>query len=168
GLAPRQRVTFGLTKRHPRHRRIVARPEAEDHVTREAVEAELRHGRRQASTMTAAVCCGFVQQAEDAPSEEVGVVLFARGRRGGPPAGVGGAGCGIGRAAGGGHDERDRHHAYSIANSRQKTTSKLKVLAVRRVSMTSAMRVSLAGIPRIFSCAFLPISLRPSMVSIFQ
>ena len=119
--------------------------------------------------MAAAICCRIIEEPEEAAAEEVGVLAFGCRGRGSPPAVVGGAGSGVGRAAGGGQeDECGRRRGQSIANSRQKTTSKLKVFAVRRVSITSAIRVNRAGMPRIFSWAFLPISLRPSIVSIFQ
>ena len=118
--------------------------------------------------MAAAVGCGLIEQLEDAAAEALGVALGVRVR---PArlAGVGGAAIGFGRAAGGGRkSDRDRRRGQSIANSRQKTTSKLKVFAVRRVSMTSAIRFSRSGMPRIFSWAFLPMSLSPPIVSIFQ
>ena len=57
---------------------------------------------------------------------------------------------------------------HSMANSRLNTTSKLKVLARARVSISSAMRLSRAGMPMIFSCAFRPSSPRPSRLSILQ
>ena len=62
----------------------------------------------------------------------------------------------------------DRAAPHSIANSRLNTTSNRKVLARLRVSMCSAIRLSLAGIPMIFSCAFRPSSPSPCRLSIFQ
>src|SRR5918992_4287598 len=57
---------------------------------------------------------------------------------------------------------------HSMANSRLNTTSKLKVLPLLRVSMCSAIRLSRAGMPIIFSWAFRPSSFSPSRLSIFQ
>ncbi len=154
-------VTTGSRSRLTRRRTVVG-------VRR--VDAHLAERGGGATPVRAAVVDGAVHQVEHLAAERLGVLPVAR------QLGAGLAGGGTGRLLGAARRQQDqREHGsggspshQSIANSRLNTTSKLKVLARLRVSMISAIRFSLAGMPMIFSWAMRPISLSPCRLSIFQ
>jgi hypothetical protein len=119
--------------------------------------------------MRAPVIDRAIHEVEDLPSQRLGVLLVL----GQPGAGIGLRGPGRLLRAARRHQHQREHGSgrpdhQSIANSRLNTTSKLKVLARLRVSISSAIRFSLAGMPMIFSWAMRPISFRPCRLSIFQ
>src|SRR5689334_20573161 len=136
----------------------------------QTVHSHLPQIERRPAPMGATVINRSIHQLEDFAAEELDVALFRReltevGRM--PRAGA------VCRLAS--HDQSQCQAGapqvaagHSMANSRLNTTSKLNVLLLLRVSMCSAMRLSRAGIPMIFSCALRPSSFRPSRLSIFQ
>jgi hypothetical protein len=113
-----------------------------------------------------------IDQVEDLTAEYLSVTFVGRKLAGwsGSGAGAGAAGPATTRndESEGEGDAPGNLAYHSIANSRLNTTSKLNVLLLLRASMYSAIRLSRAGIPMIFSWAFRPSSLRPSKLSIFQ
>jgi hypothetical protein len=101
----------------------------------------------------APVIHGAVDQVEDLAAERLHIALF-----GCELAGEGGTGIRVVGSITADENEGESHchqprnpDGHSIANSRLNTTSKLKVLLLLRASMYSAIRLSRAGMPMIFS-----------------